>query len=97
MDLADGLEMGSPYLHLYSPDLAVSGLLGLMVAAPNVVTFGLLYMRSREWWLKTKGFFPRGNPLRMLKVMRRCLRALDMWRKPWFLSQGLGAPCRRVH
>ncbi len=29
---------------------------------------------------------------------RRCLRALDMWGKPWFLSQGpvLGAPCRRV-
>ncbi len=24
MDLADGLEMGSPYLHLYSPDLALS-------------------------------------------------------------------------
>ncbi len=34
----------------------------------------------------------------MIKVMRWCLRALDMWRKPWFLSQGpvLGAPCRRV-
>ncbi len=34
----------------------------------------------------------------MIKVTRRCLRALDMWRKPWFLSQGpvLGAPCRRV-
>ncbi len=28
------------------------------------------------------------NPLRMLKVTRRCLRALDMWRKPWFLSEG---------
>ncbi len=99
MDLADGLETGSPYLHLYSPDLVVSGLPGLMVAAPNVVTFGLLYMRSREWWLKTKGFSLRGNPLRMLKVMRSCLRAVDMWRKPWFLSQGLGlgASCRRVH
>ncbi len=24
MDLADGLEMGSPYLHLHSPDLALS-------------------------------------------------------------------------
>ncbi|KAL0195735.1 hypothetical protein M9458_009307, partial [Cirrhinus mrigala] len=34
----------------------------------------------------------------MIKVTRRCLRALDMWKKPWFLSQGpvLGAPCRRV-
>ncbi|KAI2658972.1 ORF V: Enzymatic polyprotein [Labeo rohita] len=45
-----------------------------------------------------QGVSPRGNPLRMIKVTRRCLRALDMWRKPWFLSQGpvLGAPCRRV-
>ncbi len=43
-------------------------------------------------------FFLRGNPLRMIKVTRRCLCALDMWRQPWFLSQGpvLGAPCRRV-
>ncbi len=34
----------------------------------------------------------------MIKVTWRCLRALDMWRQPWFLSQGpvLGAPCRRV-
>ncbi|KAI2647034.1 NLR family CARD domain-containing protein 3 [Labeo rohita] len=73
-------------------------LLGLMAAASNVIPFGLLYMRPLQWWLKTKGFSPRGNPLRMIKVMRRCLRALDMWRKPWFLNQGLvlGAPCRRV-
>lgn len=72
-------------------------LLGLMAAASNVNTIGLLYMRPLQWWLKTKGFSLRGNPLRMLKVTRRCLRALDMWRKPWFLSQGpvLGAPCRR--
>ncbi len=58
-------------------------------------SFGLLYMRPLQWWLKTKGFSPRGNPLRMIKVTRRCLHALDMWRKPWFLSQGpvLGAPC----
>ncbi len=73
-------------------------LLGLMAAASNVIPIGLLYMRPLQWWLKTKGFFPRGNPLRMIKVTRRCLRALDMWRQPWFLSQGpvLGAPCRRV-
>ncbi len=73
-------------------------LLGLMAAASNVISFGLLYMRPLQWWLKTKGFSPRGNPLRMIKVTRRCLRALDMWRKPWFLSQGLvlGAPCRHV-
>ncbi|KAI2668514.1 Transposon Ty3-G Gag-Pol polyprotein [Labeo rohita] len=73
-------------------------LLGLIAAASNVIPFGLLYMRPLQWWLKTRGFSPRGNPLRMIKVTRRCLRALDMWRKPWFLSQGpmLGAPCRRV-
>ncbi len=73
-------------------------LLGLMAAASNVIPIGLLYMRPLQWWLKTKGFSPRGNPLRMIKVTRRCLRALDMWRQPWFLSQGpvLGAQCRRV-
>ncbi|KAL0147294.1 hypothetical protein M9458_057396 [Cirrhinus mrigala] len=73
-------------------------LLGLMAAASNVIPFGLLYMRPLQWWLKSRGFSPRGNPLRMIKVTRRCLRALDMWRRPWFLSQGpvLGAPCRRV-
>ncbi|KAI2642984.1 enzymatic polyprotein [Labeo rohita] len=73
-------------------------LLGLMAAASNVIPFDLLYMRPLQWWLRTKGFSPRGNPFRMIKVMRRCLRALDMWKKPWFLSQGpvLGAPYRRV-
>ncbi|KAL0157682.1 hypothetical protein M9458_030689, partial [Cirrhinus mrigala] len=60
-------------------------LLGLMAAASNVVPFGLLYMRPLQWWLRTKGFSPRGNPFRMIKVTRRCLRALDMWKKPWFL------------
>ncbi len=41
---------------------------------------------------------PRGNLLHMIKVTWRCIRALDMWRKPWFLFQGpvLGAPCRRI-
>ncbi len=72
--------------------------LGLMAAASNVIPLGLLYMRPLQGWLKTRRFFLRGNPLRMIKVTRRCLRALDMWRQPWFLSQGpvLGAPCRRV-
>ncbi|KAI2650209.1 hypothetical protein H4Q32_000145 [Labeo rohita] len=47
---------------------------------------------------QVKRVLPRGNPLRMIKVTRRGLRALDMWKKPWFLNQGptLGAPCRRV-
>ncbi|KAI2647410.1 Transposon Ty3-G Gag-Pol polyprotein [Labeo rohita] len=62
-------------------------LLGLMAAASNVIPFGLLYMRPLQWWLKSKGFSPRGNPFRMIKVTRRELRALDMWRKPWFLNQ----------
>ncbi len=73
-------------------------LLGLMAAASNVIPFGLLYMRPLQGWLRTKGFSPRGNPFRMIKVTRQCLRALDMWKKLWFLSQGLvlGAPCRHV-
>ncbi|KAL0165937.1 hypothetical protein M9458_037781, partial [Cirrhinus mrigala] len=53
-------------------------LLGLMAAASNVIPFGLLYMRPLQWWLRTKGFSPRGNPFCMIKVMRRCLHALDM-------------------
>ncbi|KAI2645589.1 Thromboxane-A synthase [Labeo rohita] len=64
----------------------------------NVIPFGLLYMRPLQWWLRTKGLSLRGNPFRMIKITRRCLRALDMWKKPWFLSQGpvLGTPYRRV-
>ncbi len=70
-------------------------LLGLMAASSNVIPFGLLYMRPLQWWLRTKWFSQRGNPFR--KVMRRCFRALVMWKKPWFLSQTpvLGASCRR--
>ncbi len=62
-----------------------------------MIPFGLLYMRPLQWWLRTKGFSPKGNPFCMIKVMRRCLRALIMWKKPWLLSQGpmLGASCRR--
>ncbi|XDV44749.1 hypothetical protein PO909_012989 [Leuciscus waleckii] len=72
--------------------------LGLMAAASNVIPCGLLYMRPLQWWLRTKGFSLRGNPLRMIRVTLRCLRALVMWKEPWFLSQGpvLGALCRRV-
>ncbi|KAI2650799.1 hypothetical protein H4Q32_024835 [Labeo rohita] len=72
--------------------------LGLMAAASNMIPFGLLYMSTLHWWLKTRGFSPRGNPLHMIKVTQRCLRALDMWRNPWFLNQGpvLGALCRRI-
>ncbi len=52
-------------------------LLGLMAAASNVIPLGLLYMRPLKWWLRTKGFSPRGKPLSMIKVTRRCLRALS--------------------
>ncbi len=73
-------------------------LLGLKAAASNMITFGLLHMRPLLWWLRTTGFFPRSNPFCMIKVTRLCLRALDMWKKPWFLSQDpvLGAPCRNI-
>ncbi len=66
-----------------------------MAAASNVIPFGLLYIGPLQWWLRTKGFSPRGNPFRMIKVTRRCFRELVMWKKPWFLSQGpvLGASC----
>ncbi len=57
-----------------------------MAAASNLIPLGLLYMRPLQWWLKSKGVLPEGKPLCMLKVTRQCLRALDMWRKPWFLS-----------
>ncbi len=62
-------------------------LLGLMAAASNVIPFRHLYMRP---------FSLRGNPFCMIQVTRRCLRALVMWKKPWFLSQGpvLGASFR---
>ncbi len=68
-----------------------------MAAASNVIPFWLLYMRPLQWGLRTKGFSLRGNPFRIIKVMRWCLHALVMWKKPWFLSQGpvLGASCRR--
>ncbi len=36
-------------------------LLRLMAAASNVIPFGLLYMRPLQWWLKTKGFSPKGK------------------------------------
>ncbi len=38
--------------------------------------------------VETQGVSLRGNPFRMIMVMRRCLRALSIWKRPWFLSQG---------
>ncbi len=70
--------------------------MGLMAAASNVIPLGLLYMRPLQWWLKIRGVFLKGNLFCMIKVTRRCLRALGMWRQPRFLSQGAGSyllPC----
>ncbi len=51
-------------------------LLSLMATASNVITFGLLHMRPLQWWLRTTGFSPRGDPFRMIKVTRQFLRTL---------------------
>ena len=48
-------------------------LLGHMAAASSVIPSGLLHMRPLQWWLRAKGFSLRGNPFRMIRVMRRCL------------------------
>ncbi len=72
-------------------------LLGLMSAVSNVIPFGLLYMRPLQWWLKTKGFSPKGNPLCIWSRSRGdAYMHQTCGVNPWFLSQGLvlGAPCR---
>ncbi len=38
-------------------------LLGFMAATSNVIPFGLLYMRPLQWWLRSKGFSLKGQPL----------------------------------
>ncbi|KAK3556183.1 hypothetical protein QTP70_005576 [Hemibagrus guttatus] len=53
--------------------------LGLMVAAANVIPLGLLHMR---FWLRGAGFHPRGHPFDDIRVMRRGLRTLLMWSRP---------------
>ncbi len=68
-------------------------LLGLMSAASNVIPFGLLYMRPLQWWLKTKGFFPRGKLTSHdygHAAMPTCLRHVEETRP------GAGSSCRRV-
>ncbi|KAL0202504.1 hypothetical protein M9458_000522, partial [Cirrhinus mrigala] len=55
-------------------------LLGLMAAASNVIPLGLLYMRPLQWWLKTKGFSPRGKPAphdQCHVAMPTCLRHVE--------------------
>ncbi|XP_073721072.1 uncharacterized protein [Misgurnus anguillicaudatus] len=72
-------------------------ILGLMASASTVIPLGLLHMRPFQLWLRAKGFHPRANPQRLIKVTRRGLRALTMWIRPRFLALGptLGATCRR--
>ncbi len=82
-----------PYSDCVNPHVSQESkrkLLGLMSAASKVIPFGLLYLRPLQWWLKTKRFSPRGNPLCMIKITRRCLCALDMWRKFLFFVSGPG-------
>ncbi|CAM4515709.1 unnamed protein product [Leuciscus chuanchicus] len=38
-------------------------LLDLMAAASNGIPFGLLHMRPLQWWLRTRWFFPEGQPI----------------------------------
>ncbi len=47
--------------------------------------------------VKNQGVFLEREPFRMIRVTRRCLRALSIWKRSWFLSQGpvLGVSCRR--
>ncbi|KAI2668821.1 Transposon Ty3-G Gag-Pol polyprotein [Labeo rohita] len=72
-------------------------MLGLMASASTVIPLGLLHMRPFQLWLKARGFHPRANPRRQIKVTRRGLRTLSPWLRPRFLTLGptLGAPCRR--
>ncbi len=53
MDLADGLETGSPYLHLHSPDLALSrGTEARAAVLPPFCVSALLQLSfSRRWIL----------------------------------------------
>ncbi len=55
-------------------------LLGLMAAESNVIPFGLLYMRPLQWWLRTTGFFPEGQPVSHDQghaAMLTCLRHVE--------------------
>ncbi len=71
--------------------------LGLMAAASTVIPLGLLHMRSFQLWLRARGFHPRANPQRQIRVTRQGLRTLSMWFRPRFLTLGptLGPCCRR--
>ncbi|KAF7705610.1 hypothetical protein C0J45_7134 [Silurus meridionalis] len=50
------------------------------------IPLGLLHMRPLKWWFRDRGFSRKGNPLHVIKVLRRALRALEIWKEPTFLS-----------
>ncbi len=55
-------------------------LLGLMAAVSNEIYFGLLYITPLQWWLKTKGGFPKGQPAlrdQGYTAMLTCLRHVE--------------------
>ncbi len=60
-------------------------------------TLGLLHMRSFQLWLRARGFHPRANPQRQIRVTRQGLRTLSMWFRPrfWLWVPTLGPCCRR--
>ncbi len=62
--------------------------LGLMAAASTVIPLGLLHMRSFQLWLRARGFHPRANPQRQIRVTRQGLRTLSMWFRPRFSDFG---------
>ncbi|KAL0202971.1 hypothetical protein M9458_000989 [Cirrhinus mrigala] len=71
--------------------------LGLMAAASMVIPLGLLHMRQFQLWLRARGYYPRANPQRQIRVTRQGLRTLSIRFRPWFLTLGptLGPCCRR--
>ncbi len=52
--------------------------LGLMAAAYTVIPLGLLHMRLFQLWLRARGFHPRANPQRQIRVTHQGLRTLSM-------------------
>ncbi len=73
-----------PEVHSWGQSIPISG----SSVLPRIINLHFHEMRR----------CPRGaTPFHIIKVTRRRLHALIMWKKPWFLSQGpmLGASCRR--
>ncbi len=109
MNLANGLVTGSPYLHLHSPDLALSrgrkpalqfsplsesALICRNVSPRRFILF--LYQsgsRVVEATCALRSFSV--HYINLWCETRRCLRALDMWKIPLVLVSGPG-PCHRI-